>query len=326
MNELAFINFQNIYSKFRTRLKNIVNDTNICSSYEDCYLINKNWNEELAICFINNKKKRILSLQDRKPIFINSIQELIKNIHNCRLISKTIINFFYKKELKTNTLVKYYGGNGKLIIEFKDKFIQDSILLIKPLEDNQNENNIFFISTNRHDKSSLYNSIITKKICTFEDSDNKSIIFSFKDYIQNINRSGNFSFINHKNLTTRRNNSESAKQKLLLNKRGLYFKNKELLNIKKENDAKNNNENINNKENDVQTYNDNILKIENDILEKENYFQKKIEIINKRENEILIKENYVQKNLENIRKRENEILTKFGKYKQERKYNFNKRK
>ena len=164
MNENIFNRLINEYINFREKIKIKINQSFFFYGLEDCYLIDELCIDNLKICFKIYKKTGNLSLPEINPKFINDISEYIyyiKNKRNSKLISKNLINNIYRNELKNNSIVNYYGGNGKLIIEFKYKYEDDSILLFNPLEKCNIEKNIFIFSTIRYnDKISLYKYII----------------------------------------------------------------------------------------------------------------------------------------------------------------------
>ena len=130
------------------------------------------------------------------------------------MINKNVIYSIYGRDaLKLNNLVNYYGGKGKLIIENKNNK-EDSILLINPLKEEQNENNIFFISTNRQNsKYRLYKNIIMNNLQIGILNDFNSIIYSFNEYFQNNNKKK--STFEHINIIMHKDDMESFKQDIL---------------------------------------------------------------------------------------------------------------
>ena len=152
MDEKDFISLENDYSQFRENLNKEINNFRILIGIDDCYIIDEYWNNQLVNCFKKYNISKNISLPKTFPDFINDNTTLINCIKNkikFKLIKKDIIYKIYKEnDLKINNLVTYYGGKGKLIIEYKN-IKEDSILIINPLEEVHYENNIFFISTNR---------------------------------------------------------------------------------------------------------------------------------------------------------------------------------
>ena len=201
MDEEHFIDLMEEYSNFRGNLEIRISNSSISSGEEVCYIIDEFWNDELFNCFneFNNLKK--ISLPKKTPNFINDIPTLIdwiKNKKKFKLISKDLICFIYKNKLKMNSLVNYYCGNKKLIIDYIDKK-EDSLLLVNPIE-SQSENNIFFISSTIKNKIPLFRFILIKSSNIGDinnDLNNNTIIYSYNEYTKNI--SSNYSNFAHQN-------------------------------------------------------------------------------------------------------------------------------
>ena len=146
MEEKKFRTLKEEYYRFRENFEKEINNTKNLIGENDCFIIDDYWNKQLVKCFKRYDDLGTISLPKTKPDFINDNNTLINSIRNkikFKLINKEVIYSIYeRKELKLNSFVNYYIGNGKLIIEYKD-IKEDSILLINPLEEEQNENNIF---------------------------------------------------------------------------------------------------------------------------------------------------------------------------------------
>ena len=149
------------------------------------------------------------------------------------LISKNIIRFIYQNDLNYNSIVNYYAGNGKLIIEFQDKYEDDSILLFNPLEKCNIEKNIFIFSTIKYNnKISLYRYIIDNILHNKikDDSIINQNTFSFEKYIEK--NCLNNSSLTHRKYLNQKENSESFKRDLLKIFIYIFFFEKSLLEIK----------------------------------------------------------------------------------------------
>ena len=146
MNSQIYYTIKNDYYSFRNRLiKNIKNQFNNNSFIdEECYLVNETWTKQIENLFIefDNKQNKDNSsiLNDNifdSPEIINdfiSILNYIKNNIQFKIISKSFIEYIYKKDyLKDFNYAKYYAGNNKLIIEYQSKDEKKAILLINPL-------------------------------------------------------------------------------------------------------------------------------------------------------------------------------------------------
>ena len=237
MNEVDFLDLMEEYSRFRSTFKIQINNSSISSGKDDCYIIDEYWNVNLINCFQQYNKSRSIILPGKNPNFINDIPTLIdciKKKKKFKLISKDLIFLINKNKLKMDSLVNYYCGNRKLIIEYKYKN-DDSILIINPLE-YQSENNIFFISTKSRKKILLYKYILIKSNNIEEinaELNSNVFIYSFNEYIQNIN--SNYSNFNRKNIR-QIDNFESFKQDLLKIFIYIYYFELDLLESKRKED------------------------------------------------------------------------------------------
>ena len=132
---------------------------------EDCYLIEESWNNELLKYFYNSKDN---FLPKNFPIFINNLNDIIEHLKNekkLKLINKKFIDLLYQNEnnLKNIPIIQYYGGNNKLIVEYKNKRANKALLLLEPLNQNSIINRIFILSINNKDKLFLYNDLLSEE-------------------------------------------------------------------------------------------------------------------------------------------------------------------
>ena len=212
MKEKSFNTLKNEYIFFKNRLDENIRNCQISRNLqpsEDCYLIEESYLKQLEESFIDfsspdtpkNHYKTIDSetmvpLPIREPKIINDFKTAINYIDNNKkiaLISKKIIQLIdFKNKLIENKCVVYYGGNRKLIIEFKDSNEKKSFLLINPLRKISFNQNIFIIINNQ--QKLLYIDILS-------DEDNSSIetmteqnslIVSYENYVNNNYRSLTF--------------------------------------------------------------------------------------------------------------------------------------
>ena len=174
MNEKAIFNKINkIDNAFRdTLIKRLKNTDNslFTQNSEDCYLIEKIWFNELLNYFRNSNYSSDNIALPNLPIFINNyddILEYLKQGKALKLINKhikQIIDSLFKKQknLIKASEINYFGGNNKLIIEYKN-LKGNALLLINPLDQELIINRVFiiFLYTN-NDKINLYNNLLSE--------------------------------------------------------------------------------------------------------------------------------------------------------------------
>ena len=165
MNKLSLTMFNNEYLSFIKKLSEDINNNSIYEEPHDCYLIEESWHIKLLDYFKDNEIQKnkdesnyINLLKKNIPEVINdfsSIINCIKKEKNFKIINKQLIESLYEKtELLSNNYVKYYSGNKKLIIEFKDNNNSNkAILLLNPFEEN---NKKIFIILFKHDDNKKY--------------------------------------------------------------------------------------------------------------------------------------------------------------------------
>ena len=131
---------------------------------EECYLINNDWIDSLLSEYekFNNGKNNNLfynKLNDfskiKNPIFISNILETYNNFIDCHkkctIISRKIIEDFFKNLIDEKAIFFYYIGNNKLIIE-NPKRDDYYIVLSNPLDDNSFKRNGIIVQSNKTNK------------------------------------------------------------------------------------------------------------------------------------------------------------------------------
>ena len=151
------------FINFKTNLNNEINNSNWKNSvFNECYCIKEKWYIEFEqqINEINTKKNiskdtknnliKIFFVKN-KPEFINDIStaiNILENKSNIKLLSKSFVHSLdlAKINLKCNS-VKYYAGNKKLIIEFKNENsdIYNFLLIKNALENDLLQKQIYKI-------------------------------------------------------------------------------------------------------------------------------------------------------------------------------------
>ena len=178
LNEDDYISIKNEFYKFRKQLSDKINSPEITVSKEECYLIEKSDIDDLEEGF---KKYEILKKENKfdknfncfnlirdEFIFINdfvSIINYLKKGKKIKLIIKTIIENIYDEDvLKDEKFVEYYSGKNLLLIKFQKE--NESILLIDPMNENENEiqNRIFIVLVkNKKDNNKLLKKLLNEK-------------------------------------------------------------------------------------------------------------------------------------------------------------------
>ena len=204
MDEKSFNTLKNEYIFFKNRLDENIRNCQITRNLQpsdDCYLIEESYIKQLEESFIDyntpNTPKNtyktfsgnFIPLPLKEPKIINDFKTAINYIDNNKkfaLISKKIIQLInIKSKLIENKCVVYYGGNRKLIIEFKDANEKKSLLLVNPLSKNSTNKNIFIILNNQQ-------KILYLDILSDEDNSNietmskqNSFIVSYENFVTN---------------------------------------------------------------------------------------------------------------------------------------------
>ena len=204
MDEKSFNTLKNEYIFFKNRLDENIRNCQITRNLQpsdDCYLIEESYIKQLEESFIDyntpNTPKNtyktfsgnFIPLPLKEPKIINDFKTAINYIDNNKkfaLISKKIIQLInIKSKLIENKCVVYYGGNRKLIIEFKDSNEKKSLLLVNPLSKNSSNKNIFIILNNQ--QKILYLDILSDEDYSNIEimSQQNSYIVSYQNFVTN---------------------------------------------------------------------------------------------------------------------------------------------
>ena len=196
MDEDYFISIKKEYHYFEKLLSEKVKDSKIFLDTEDCCLIEETWNNELLKCFDEynkiKKKKKTLNydnlLPNKSPHFLNDFASILKNLKDnikLKLVSRKLIELIYEeKYIKEDYFVKFYTGNNKIIIEYKENEDNKELLLIDPLNYIESQDNIFIIFIKDEDKNELFEKILSNKPdCKFESNHFNNYIISFENYL-----------------------------------------------------------------------------------------------------------------------------------------------
>ena len=198
----------NKYKSFRETLEEQIKSEQIKSQYNECYLIKDIWdneinraisNYELNKKFKKNKNSSInFTLPRQNPEFINDISsfvEFINKRNKFKLISKDFFGLVNEKlnlNLSQNSIIKYYAGNNKLIIEFKDKNENNAILINCPL---LKFYTLYFIEIKKNDRQnkSLYYKILSIKEFNekIKNEEFNNVIFTKEEFINKKNNNNN---------------------------------------------------------------------------------------------------------------------------------------
>ena len=202
---------------------------------EDCCLIENSFIEELEK--INNlvdyEIKNVFSENNLR--IIKTFEDAIKSINEgikITLINKKIIELMgFNNNLNNCIIVNYYGGNKKLIIEYKISKENKAFLINDPFNDIEFKSKTYIIINNQ--SKILYHDLLFET----NDLENNNKIISFLEYIMNfhffdknilnnnkiINNDKNEVFIqndiNKNNLNSIKKNNHENNEKKLLNKK-----------------------------------------------------------------------------------------------------------
>ena len=170
MNEEILKLFMETYNDFRRKFTENINNTDkslFTENSEDSYLIEESWINNFINYFNQyNNDNRTLETNISKPNFIKDFKSIItylKNGKKLKLINKNSLELLYLENDLIIPIIKYYGGNGKLIIEFKDKKDLNALLLINPLNQNSIINRVFIVSINNKQKLFLYKDLLSEE-------------------------------------------------------------------------------------------------------------------------------------------------------------------
>ena len=193
MNELIISKIIKEFETFNNDLNNDINSTSYTKilNYKECFLIKEDWYNELSQ-IISDKHERDnkikILISNKKPEIINNIDSVIKLINNnfnCKLISSNLIKYGYnnKINLNSNSSVHYYAGNNKLIIEYMDKEENDSMLLLNPKENINNQQIFIFRIINKNpEKMNFYKELIANNEIDLNYFKRNNNIINYKEY------------------------------------------------------------------------------------------------------------------------------------------------
>ena len=151
------------YLQFREKLENDINGSPNLNISEDCYLIEESYIKEFEKnnmdSNLSNSSQNVNELK-KSPVIINDFTDAINHINSnkqLKLINKKLFELMgLKNILKSTNIVNYYGGNKKLIIEYKINGKKKSILINNYLKDKIFKSNIFIINRS----TDLYKNIL----------------------------------------------------------------------------------------------------------------------------------------------------------------------
>jgi len=231
MDEETFISLSSEYYIFRKQLVKNLKTSKISIEPKDCYLIEESWINDIINSFnkYDNLKKQkrvnhnfnfINWLPENDPEFINDIPSIlncIKNNKKFKLVSKILMEYIYdKKDLVEEKYIKYYSGNNKLIIEYKEngkiKETNDhkAFFIINPCDLCKVKKRAFIITIKNRDKLLLYKELLSKDDFDIESMQNNNDIVFFEVILPKQNNSNN----NINNINSIKNaNTKSNEQK-----------------------------------------------------------------------------------------------------------------
>ena len=184
----------NIYMNFRNRLFNNINnsDTSLFTQQsEDCYLVEDLWNNELLNYMKENNQNKQYNVNLNNnisfPTIIKDFDNIIYNIdnfHKLKLVNKKLIESLPNKtDLKDLPVIQYYGGNNKIIIEYKNKKDNKALLVLNPLDDKIMKYKIFILLVDNNSKLSLYKDLLSEIDTNISLNQNyKKFVISFYNY------------------------------------------------------------------------------------------------------------------------------------------------
>ena len=182
------------FSIFKEKLLKNINDKPNLKVSEDCCLIENSFIEEFDNIlknndFVNSEIKNGLRI-------INNFEDAIKHINDgikIILINKKIIELLgFNNTLNISNIVNYYGGNKKLIIEYKISQENKALLIDNPFNDIEFKSKTYIIINNQ--SKILYQNLLFE----INDLKNNNNIISFKEYIMN-----NYLFLDQNNLNNK---------------------------------------------------------------------------------------------------------------------------
>ena len=168
------------YSSFRTNLEKDANGPPNLKPSEDCFLIEESYIKEFEKnnIFPNlSNSYQDVNVLKKIPTIINDFDDAINHINyniKLKLVGVKLFELMgFKNNLTNTNIVNYYGGNKKLIIEFKINRENKALFLNNYSKDIQSKSNIYIINKSKD----LYNNILSNKINI---NNNKEIIGFYK--------------------------------------------------------------------------------------------------------------------------------------------------
>ena len=211
---------KNEYNKFRDDLSNQIKNASINLNTDDCYLITETYDKKLVEYFDNKEKKENNNILNDEPDIINNLSEIIEHLkkdQSIKLINKKLIeSICTNNNFKEEHVIKYYAGNNKIIMEYKDNKDSKALFMINPNDDKKDDikKNIFIISIDNQDKKELFNKILSSEKNFDEKNDN---IIPFDKFINN-NQEHNNKFMNNSHII-KKNKSRPNSQSFLNHKK-----------------------------------------------------------------------------------------------------------
>ena len=152
------------------------------------YLIEESWANTLEKneILINNQKKDLLSnisFPEKSPLFINDFSSAINLLKNNKKL-KFMCN---KEDINKNSNILVFCSNNKLIIDFQKENENKSLLLVDPLNNDNNKKDRIYIISKDYD---FYRKILSQTL-SFEDSKIKNELIPFEKYINSSSLSNN---------------------------------------------------------------------------------------------------------------------------------------
>ena len=223
------------------RIKNI-NKNFFTQNNEDCYIIEESWYNELSKFFTSHNNSSKIPFPRNLSIFISDFKCIIEHLKNrkkFKLINKKLIELLYRNEnkLKNIPIIKYYSGNNKIILEYKEKKDDKALLFIDPLNQFAIINRTYIISYKNEDKLNLYNDLLSEEnnYNIISKQKYKNFVISFQNYLNN-----NFTQLSSQtqndlySINNNQNNNDESFKKGIIEILVYIFYNQKFLNDKKE--------------------------------------------------------------------------------------------
>ena len=152
-------NISHEFIRFKTSLLSEINNKKWNQNTKnDCFCIKGKWFNEFEKQINKFNTNGNTKKDSKNNIIISSAMEILGKASNLKLISKKFVQLLYPEELfLKNNSVKYYAGNNRLIIEFKNESnnISDVLLIINPLEKIFSQREIYYFSIKNKDEKKI---------------------------------------------------------------------------------------------------------------------------------------------------------------------------